>query len=274
MLGATLGAGIAAHYGWRMAFLVLGLPGVLLGLATYLVVDEPKRGGLDPASTAPSQARRENIWVGFRAFAADPTLRLTAAAAGLAAFVGYAFLAWNPAFMMRVKGMDLVQIATYYGLLIGITGISGTMVSGFLIDRLSKRDPRWYVWVPAIGFLLSLPFMAGYIWTADWRTALWLLAVTVILQNSYLAPAIVVVHNIVKPERRTLSTAILLFVVNLTGLGGGPLYVGMISDAWRPALGESSLMAGMAALLLIVPATVGLFVAAGRSIAKNSAFPA
>jgi MFS family permease len=270
MLGVAIGAGIAAHYGWRMAFLAVGAPGVLMALVILLVIREPKRGGLDAYAKDKADHEPPPPLLGaVGSFFANRTLLLTAIAAGLSAFVGYAGLNWNTPFLMRVKGMSLGEVAAYYSLVLGITGVIGTFMAGWLADKLSQRDRRWYAWIPAIAFTITVPFWGLILWAPTWQLALLFIAVPALLNNMYLAPALAVVQNAVPPARRTISGATLLFVLNLVGLGGGPLYVGRISDMAKPEWGDRSLVVGFAALIPVIGLTILAHLAAAASIARD-----
>ena len=269
MLGVALGAGVAAAYGWRMAFFVVGLPGIILSLLMLLIIREPKRGGLDPiidgAAHAPAPPAREVIG----AFLTNRTLLLTAISAGLSAFVGYAMLNWNAPMLMRVKGMTLKEVSAYYALVVGLTGLVGTFASGWLADRLSKMDRRWYSRIPAIAFTISLPALAGLIWAPTWPIALMFMAIPALLNNMYLAPALAVVQNAVPPGQRTMAGAILLFILNLIGLGGGPLYLGRVSDMAKAHYGAQSLMVGYAALAPVIIIVIIMHLVTASSIARD-----
>jgi sugar phosphate permease len=270
MVGAGVGGAIAAAYGWRTAFIAVGLPGLLLALVMLVLIREPKRGGLDPiAAGAVAHDPAPPMASAIASFFANRTLVLVAISSGLSAFVGYAMLNWNPSFLMRVKGMSLAQVGAYYSLVLGITGMIGTFGSGWLVDKLSLRDRRWYSWVPAIAFALTIPALAGLLWAPTWQIALLFLAVPSLLNNMYLAPALTVVQNAVPPARRTMSGAILLFILNLVGLGGGPLYVGYISDHAKAQYGDNSLMIGFTALFPMILLTIGAHILASMSIARD-----
>jgi MFS family permease len=270
MLGTAIGAGIAAQYGWRAAFLAVGAPGVLMALVILLVIREPKRGGLD--AYADGQAGHEPpppLLKAIGAFFSNRTLVLTAISAGLSAFVGYAGLNWNVPFLMRVKGMSLAEVAAYYSLVLGITGVIGTFVAGWLADKLGHIDRRWYAWIPAAAFTITIPFWGLILWAPSWQLSLAFIAVPALLNNMYLAPALAVVQNAVPPARRTISGAMLLFVLNLVGLGGGPLFVGRISDIAKPEWGDRSLAVGFAALIPVVVITILMHLAAAASIGRD-----
>lgn len=270
MIGSAAGGWIAANYGWRAAFYAVGLPGLLLALILLLVVREPKRGALD--ALAEGQTAHEPtppLAAAVGRFFRNRTLVITALSSGLSAFVGYAVLTWAPPFLIRVKGMGLEEVALYYSLVLGITGAIGTFGAGWMVDRLSRLNPRWYAFVPAIAFAVSIPFFIGFLLAPSWPIALLFFIGPALLNNMYLAPALAVVQNAVPPAMRTVSGAILLFILNIIGLGGGPVFVGMISDGAAAGFGERSLQVGLAALVPVIALTILAHYLASRSILRD-----
>jgi predicted MFS family arabinose efflux permease len=224
--GAALGGWIAAVHGWRAAFIAIGLFGVVVAALVLLTVREPRRGRFD---SLPPQA--VGIAEVLRSFLANRTLVLAALAAGLSAFVGFAMLSWTPALLMRTKGMGLHEIALYYSFVSGIAAAIGTLSSGYLVDRHGARDSGIYAVVPAVAFIVAMPFYAAGIYVQSWVLSLCLMAIPFVLYCMYLVPVLAIVQNIVPASQRSTSSAILLFVLNIIGLGGGPLFVGWISDS-------------------------------------------
>jgi MFS family permease len=270
LVGSAAGAWTAEHYGWRMAFLAVGTPGVVLAIITWLVIREPERGRMDAVAAGQHKhAESLSIFASIAAFAKNPTLRLTALSSGCSAFVGYAMLNWGPSFLMRSKGMSQGEIAMYYSFVSGIAMAFGTFGSGWIVDRWSRRNKRAYALVPAVAFAITIPFFVAMIYAPSWQLALVCLAVPSLLNNMYLAPAITVVQNAASPSQRTMSSAILLFVLNLIGLGLGPLYVGKLSDHFKPEYGNDSLRVAMLGLLPFIVLTVFAHIAASRSIKKE-----
>jgi predicted MFS family arabinose efflux permease len=270
MLGAFFAGQLALAYGWRMAFVIIGLPGVVLGILMLIFVREPKRGGLDRvAEGADAHPPAPPLLDAIRGFFANRTLVLTAVSSAMSAFVGYAGLVWNPQFLELTKGMTPAQVSTVYALALGVTGIIGTLVSGWLVDRLGVKDKRWFAWVPAIAFALSIPFWFGMLWAPTWELAMLFLLGPMLMNQAYLAPALTIAQNAVEPARRVMTGAILLFVLNLVGLGVGPVYVGWIADAVEPVRGDQSLVWGFAAVIPFVVLTVVAHMAAAWSIGRD-----
>lgn len=270
MLGAFFAGQLALAYGWRMAFVIIGLPGVVLGILMLIFVREPKRGGLDRvAEGSDAHPPAPPLLDAIRGFFANRTLVLTAVSSAMSAFVGYAGLVWNPQFLELTKGMTAAQVSTVYALALGVTGIIGTLVSGWLVDRLGVKDKRWFAWVPAIAFALSIPFWFGMLWAPTWELAMLFLLGPMLMNQAYLAPALTIAQNAVEPARRVMTGAILLFVLNLVGLGVGPVYVGWIADAVEPVQGDQSLVWGFAGVIPFVCLTVAAHMAAAWSIGRD-----
>ena len=274
MFGAASGGWIAAHYGWRAAFFAVGSCGVVLVPLLLLTVREPKRGQFDvitpePADSPASHTASLGMFNTLGLFIRTPKLMATAAATAVTSFVGYGLLNWMPSFLIREKGMNLEQIALYYGLLLGLCMAIGTWASGFIVDKVGAGRPALYALVPGVATLLSLPFFIGVLLAPNWPIALVLLIGPAVLNIAYLAPSLAVIQNAVRSERRGTAGAFLLFILNLVGLGGGPLFVGFMSDHFKAAGAAHALTI---ALMTLAPFFVLAFLcqcAAGYFISKD-----
>lgn len=275
MVGSAAGAWIDKAYGWRMAFFAVGAPGVLLALLVLILVREPPRGRFDAkAAGASVHAASLPLLKTIGLFFTNRTLTLTALSSGLSAFCGYAMLNWTPSFLIRIRHMERGEIAIYFSLLVGITGVIGTFGSGWLVDRFARFNRRAYALVPMAAFTISLPFFVLFVSAPTWPLALCFLAAPALLNNMYLAPALTVIQNAVPPAQRGTSSAILLFVLNLIGLGGGPVFVGWASDLFKPAYGILSLQMALYALAPFYLLTILAHYAASRSIRRDTALAA
>jgi len=253
MLGAASGGWIAAHYGWRTAFLVLGAAGLVLAPIIPLVVREPARGRLDPPRDTQPAA---SILTTINVFVRSPRLVLTACSAGLTAVLIYGLLSWMPAYLIREQGMSLPQIASSYSVVAGITIGIGTLVGGYVVDAVAPRRPYLYALLPGSAALLGLPFLFGIVHAQSWVNTLEFMAGPYVLLNCYLAPALTVIQNGVAANQRAAAGAIFLFVLNIIGLGCGPLLIGMASDHFAPEYGTHALRM---ALLCLAPVFVLVF---------------
>ena len=239
-LGVAFGASIAAAYDWRLAFIAIGVVGIVTALVVLLFVREPKRGGLDAPRAGAADAKAR-FWPTCRTFFADPVLLRLSIATGITQIVTYATLNFTTLLLMREKGMTLREVAVYYALLIAVALSAGMYVSGKLIDRHARRRPAVYAYLPAAALTLAIPFFIGFVWAPGWPLALIFLAFPMFLNSFYLTPAVTLVQEHVAPNERVLAGALLLLVMNLVGLGLGPTFLGAMSDWLRPAHPEHSL---------------------------------
>jgi predicted MFS family arabinose efflux permease len=248
-LGVAFGASLAAAFDWRMPFYVIGGIGVVTAVVVYWVVREPKRGETDglPVTTAP-EVGPEGFVATILRFFRNPLLLTASLASGAGNFITYGLLNFTVLFLMREKGMTLEDVAVWYALVVGIGMSAGIYASGRIVDRFARRSKAAYATVPAASLVLALPFFIGFAWAPSWKIALAFLLVPMFLNSFFLSATVTFVQNEVAPERRVISGALLLLVMNFIGLGLGPTYVGMMSDFFRPAYGEHALQTAYYAL--------------------------
>jgi MFS family permease len=138
-------------------------------------------------------------------------------------------------------------LSLWYALVVGIGIGIGTIASGAIVDRMAKRSRVWYAIVPLIAMAVATPFWYFYTQAQDWPTALALLILPLLLNIFYLAPALALVNNSVKASQRTMSSAILLMILNFIGLGAGPTLVGILSTNFATSKIAAGVEAAVAA---------------------------
>lgn len=245
MAGGAYGSWATEHFGWRMAFVGLAAPGLLLGLLLPLIVREPARGKLDDAE-APSVG--EPLLTTLKTFLTSLPLMLVTMGCALSAVVGYSLMTWSPAFLMRVQGATLHDIGAYYSPLVGLSVAAGIFGSGFVADRFSARGASAYPLAPAIAFVLAYPLYMAALAAPTWQATMMLICIPQALTFTYLAPAVAAIQNLVPPGRRSTASALLLFALNLLAVGCGPVFVGAVSDWAEPRYGTGSLRIALYAL--------------------------
>ncbi len=262
LLGLLIGGWISQYYGWRMAFFAVGLPGVLFAVVFFFTVKEPQRGRWesgDHSEHKPTLRETLGVLAGF------PSFWLISIGAGLAAFIGYGSANFSPSYLMRNHGLTVGEVGTLLSLLGGGGGMAGALLGGYLADRLGKHDKRWYLWVPALAGLLAVPIGLPFLLSDNTTVVLMTIPIVVMLQNTYIGPVIAVSHALVPPAMRALTSAILFFILNLIGLGLGPLTVGLLSDAYQAHFGVDSLrFAMLTAVVLSSPSILLFFLGARR----------
>jgi MFS family permease len=258
-LGIAFGASIAQAYSWRHAFVVLGSVGVFTALMVVLTVREPRRGGLDP-DTQPVTAQASGFMHTIAMFFSSPALVLAAVASGATQVVTYGAGNFTTLLLMREKGMTLGQVAIYYALVVGVGMSAGIFTSGWVIDRFARRSKQAYALIPALSLVLALPLYVAFVWAPAWPQALAFLIGPTFLNYFYLSSSVTLVQQEVRPNQRVMSGALLLLIMNLTGLGLGPAYVGAVSDFFRTAgHPQNSLQIAFYALLPFYVIAIGLF---------------
>lgn len=273
-MGVAFGASIAAAYSWRLAFIWVGVVGLVTAAVVWIFVREPEKGGLDvrPGTRVPLDVAAD-ARPGFRetckAFFANPVLRGMALACGATQFITYAVLNFTVLLLMREKGMTLEEVAVWYALLIGIGTAAGMILSGRLIDRLVRRSKTAYAYLPAAGLALAIPFFAAFVWADNWQLALVFLILPTGLNYFYLSPAVTLVQEEVRPNQRVLSGALLLLVMNLIGLGLGPTYLGLASDFFQVTHPDNSLQMAFYTLIPFYALAVAMFLLLARSIRRQ-----
>lgn len=268
LLGFLLGGVISQYYGWRVAFMAVGLPGILLAVVFQLTVREPPRGhweGAEAAQYRPGLRETLDRLRGYRSF------WYIAAAGGLAAFVGYGNGNFAPSFMVRNHGLEMAEVGVVLAIFGGGGGLVGTFLGGYLADRLGPRDQRWYLWLPAVFGLAALPLGFPYLLLDDTRVVLGLMFLVTICINTYLGPTLAICHTLVPPAMRALTSAVLFFVLNIIGLGLGPLTAGLLSDLYAPWAGADSLRYAMLTVGVVGSCSVPLFILGARHLPADLA---
>ncbi len=181
--GFLMGGYLNEELGWRTAFVVLGIPGILLSLLFYATVKEPQRGATDVNTSA--NADYSFIQV-VKLLFSKPTFAFLSAATALHVFCIYGMLNWTPSFLSRLHGMNKTDIGVALGLILGITGATGTFVGGLLTDRFGKTSKQSYLKIPAIFILASIPFVAGALFLHDRVLSLFCFGVVNFLYSTYL----------------------------------------------------------------------------------------
>jgi MFS family permease len=251
-------------FGWRTTFLVVGLPGLLLALLVRLTVREPKRGRTDPARAVPAPAPpvREVL----RHLLKQPSFVLLSIAMGLTAFAGYAFSVWAPTFLRRAHGWSSGE-AGDLGWPIGIGGALGSILAGWLADRLGRRDPRWWVWVPALAGIGPLPFTLAFLFLGDPVMALLVSTPGMAIAAFYQGPSFAAVQNLAPPPMRAIASGLMLFITTMIGYALGPPTIGLLNDHVFAHHGELAVRYSLAVVLTIAGMGGTLFYAlAGRTL--------
>ena len=259
LIAFLVGGWVNHHYGWRTAFQVVALPGLLLAVVAMFTLRDPPRGLSDGHEAQKAPPLGEVALYILH----NKTLRQLIIGSTLVVTVGYGAIAWLPTYFVRVHAMTTIDVGQILALLIGIGGGTGTALGGHFADRLGKRDVRWNLWLIILLALVGLPFSVGAYLATDTTWAIVLLAFPVSVGALYFGPTLAMLHTLVKPEMRSLASAILLFINNIIGLGLGPLMIGGLSDYFSADYGARALPYAMVtSTLLAIWASLHLWLAA------------
>jgi predicted MFS family arabinose efflux permease len=257
-LVVTALAGFIAHrYGWRSAFLAAGAVGIVLALVVLLTLVEPARGGFD-ASNTPAQAPPP-FWQASRVLLQQPVYLLILAAMAISAISSASLSAWGAAFLIRVHGLDVAQVAGALGPATGVGGFLGSLAGGFLTTYLVNRtgEKRWTLLIPGIALVLAVPTVLIFLFTDSAALALGTFGLQAFLWSIKTGPCFALALELVPAHLRAFAVSVLVVTAGLMGNGLGPPLVGALSDA----LGESTVGHSIRYAMLVAP--VSLLVAAG-----------
>jgi len=250
LVGTVGGAYLVQWFSWRVAFVVVGLPGIILSLLVRFIIKEPPRGLAEARQdvTPPSFGGVLGLLWARKSF------RHLSFACALHAFVTYGMGNFMPLFLGRVHNMPILDIGWYYGLVAGIGGLAGTLVGGWLSDRMSNKtgDKRWYIWVPFISTVAAIPFALNtFLIMGSGMAATFSWFIPVFFGGLYLAPCIAMTHGLVGLRMRAMGSAVLFFVLNLIGLGLGPWLTGIMSDLLTLQFGDFALRYAMSVTVMV-----------------------
>lgn len=250
MIAFIAGGWIVENIGWREAFFVVGVPGLLLALIVRYTVSEPPRGMSE--NRVDSQHRPGMLEVSRYLLARKSFVHM-AVGSGLASFIGYATVSFFPSFLARSYGMSLTEIGFYLALAYGIGGGLGYACGGYIADRLGRGNRKRSLWGVAVA--MSIAWAASFpVYLLDnVSSVLLLFSVVVFFSNFYLATTFAQVQGMVGLRMRAVASAFVLLILNVIGLGFGPQVAGLLSDALASVYGDDS----MRYSLLIIAAVIG-----------------
>lgn len=251
-IGLFSGGWLNEFYDWHVAFIAIGLPGILVGILIKLTVKEPPRGYSDNAAQTTTDAPAPSILAVAKYLWNLKSFRNMCMANGLHSFVWYGGTVFNAAYLMRSHGMNSGEAGTILSSVALIATI-GTFAGGFLADKLSVRynNKRWYLLLPAIVTVGMLPFQFGSYLGSSMAIVVPSFYGMMILASIFFGPTYSMAQALAPKQMRARATSIVLFMQTLIGLGLGPLAVGRISDMLEASKGQDSLAWGLVIVGLV-----------------------
>lgn len=230
LIGMMIGGFAVDNWGWRAAFFVVGLPGVIVALIAWLVLKEPVRGRYDAKAATEGPPSAVKLPQVASALWRSPVARNVVIALTLASFFGSASSGFMGAYLARKFELGYTEIGT----IMAIAFMAGTAIStlggGLLADWAGRRDQRWYLWIPGIGVAIGIPFLIAAYSATTWQGFAGCLFMASVAGAAFYAPSYAVIHNAIGPRSRAMTTVIVQGTITLLGYSLGPLIAGLSMD--------------------------------------------
>lgn len=249
LISFLLGGYLLDEYGWRATMIFMGIPGICFAFLIFFSLKEPVRGQLDGNQI--EKASAPSIRQVLHTLFTKKTFIYLSIGAGIHTLVGVAFGNWSPSFFYRVHEMTFTEIGTWLALVIGICGSVGTITGGFLADKYGKLNKKWYILIPAIGVIASLPTGIILVFSDSRPIMLVTHCLSTMMFSLYVGPCFFVVQDLVDVRMRATASAIFAIVLNLFGMGTGPILAGVLSDYLEPMYGIFSIRWSLFYIILL-----------------------
>lgn len=266
LIGFILGGAIAAKYGWRIAFFVAGVPGLIMAVILVITVAEPIRGQSEnriDENDAPTLKETLTFFLSQRAMV---SLLLGGVFVCVSA---NAFLVGIPLYLIRVHEVPIAELGVALGLLMGGLGGVGAIVIGGICDKLSEKDLRWRPWTILLTGLVAFPFIVWFLYSSDKQTAYIAYVVPGLVGLLYASISYTAMQELVPVRMRAMASAVMLLCLTLIGIGLGPVILGMISDFYAAELGQYSIRHALTLILVFNVLSIGFYLDAARHYRKG-----
>jgi MFS transporter, Spinster family, sphingosine-1-phosphate transporter len=251
LIGMVLGGILADSIGWRMAFVVVGLPGILLALVVLALLRDPRTSA---AVTAVKPPPPVSFGESFSHILASRANRRVLAACAFSATAAFGMLIWGPIYLQRSFGLSASQTGIWFGLVNGIGSALGVWLGGQFGDRLMSRGKQHLLTVPAVSIAVASPLLVLGLLASQWQWAMVLFFPALLCLWLHVGPCYSAVQGLVPSTSRATASASILLMQNLFGLGIGSPLLGWLSDHYKPEYGADSVRY----VLVVVVGTVTL----------------
>lgn len=266
LVGFIAGGWLNEHLGWRMTFLVMGIPGLLLAVLVWLTLKEPRRQ--DPVVRA-SQSSQSSIGYAFKVMWRQPTARNLMLAIILFYMLAHGMQPWYAAFLIRSHGMGTGELGLWLGLTQGGAGIAGIALGGYVASRWLAGDERTQLRVTAIMVASLVPLLTAFLFLREKHQALIMLAPYMLVLFFFFAPTFALFQRLVPNDVRATTLAIVMTLVHLVSMGVGPQLIGILSDLLLPTFGQDSLRYAMLVVSLVALLAGYKFWKAGNTVTRD-----
>lgn len=279
-LGMVFGGWVNEVWGWRAAFVAVGVPGIVLAVLVLLTLREPQRGASDglaarDAGEGAAEPVRENAVAAALHLLRTPAYAWMLAGVCAAGVVGIGRNAWEPTFLREVYGMGSAHAGLAYFLINPLPSAVGTLAGAWLVDTLGKRDLRWYFRVPALGNVFTVPLSLGFLLWPEGEALAgvpvgFYFGVVMSLAAAGSMPAILAMgQSLAPPRMRAFSAALWSMLFTFVGMGLGPLFIGDLIERLRPDFAEQAVRYALAIGSLVPLLAALAFSLAARTVARD-----
>ena len=221
-LGYLLGGVLGKIYGWRLAFFILGLPGIILAFIVYFgIKDTPKKKEEKPPFTNYLNLLKNKKFI------------LVCLAQAMGTFTLGGLAAWGPSFLNRYFNYNVATSGTIFGGLIIVAGALGTLLGGFIGDRWQKKTQNGYFYTTTLSYLIAFPFgLLAFLMASKilFFTFLIISIMFVFMQNGPLNASVV---NLTNLKERSMAFALNVFIIHALGDAMSPYLIGFVSDSFN-----------------------------------------
>jgi MFS transporter, Spinster family, sphingosine-1-phosphate transporter len=235
-LGYVVGGLVDKHYGWRNAFFVAGVPGLILA-APCLLLRDPPRGAQDNAGAgtgvAPKQSGssiRQETWATYKRLVKNKAYAVTVLGYAAYTFAIGALGFWMPAFLERVRGTPREDATVSFGTIVVITGFIGTFVGGWMGDYFAKRSRTAYLWLSAVATLIAAPLVWEALTAASYSVYMVCMVMAQLCLFLSTGPINAAIINLVIASERATAIALSVFAIHALGDVISPPLIGALSD--------------------------------------------
>lgn len=245
LLSFIIGGWINDHLGWRAAFFVLGIPGLIFAVIVRFTVSDPRS---HTPSSPSANSRRPNLVAVLKILWKQPSSKHLGIGTILLFTMGLGLSPWYAAFMMRSHGLGTTELGIYLGLIFGSAGVAGIVLGGYVATRWFAGDERAQMRISALMIASLVPLSALVLLLPSKHGALLALWPLSVVCSFFYGPTFALMQRLVTDEMRATTMALVMLLANLIGMGVGPQIVGTVSDFLRPSLGDDSLRYAMLAM--------------------------
>lgn len=261
------GGWLAEHYGWRIAFFVMGIPALLVALLVKLTVVEPRVAAQGGATHFPLPRMTDVL----RLLLKQRSARNLGLAIILYYMLGLGLAPWYAAFMMRSHGIGTAELGVWLGLIWSMGGAVGLLLGGHAAAHWFAGNEPGQMKLTALMISALVPCYLLFLLLPHKGQALAALVPLALVSNFFFGPAFALLQRLVPDDMRATTLAVVMLLANLIGMGIGPQFVGILSDVLMPTLGKDSLRYAMLALTSVSLWSAFHFWRVGRTVQPDLA---